>query len=85
VLGWDGKEKCYTLHWFDSFGNPPSAPGHGEWKGNALVFEHESAKQRGRTIFEPKGEELTFKVEMNVEGKGWNTAVEGRYVRRGRA
>ena len=26
VLGWDPKEKSYTLHWFDNFGIRPSSP-----------------------------------------------------------
>jgi hypothetical protein len=31
VIGWSPKEKTYTLHWFDTFGSPPSVPGKGKW------------------------------------------------------
>jgi hypothetical protein len=79
IIGWDAAQKCYTLHWFDTFGSPPSKPGLGQWKEGALVFEHTYPKHLGRTILEAREGELGFKVEMNFEGKGWSTAVDGKY------
>jgi len=38
VIGWDPKQKHYTLHWFDTFGSPPGAPGTGEWENDTLKF-----------------------------------------------
>lgn len=80
VIGWDAKQKCYTLHWFDTFGSPPSVPGKGQWQGDALKFEQEGS---GNTIFELAGGGLVFKVEMNVDGKGWSPIIEGKYRRAG--
>jgi hypothetical protein len=83
VLGWDPKEKSYTLHWFDNFGNPPAKPGRGQWKGNTLAFEHDMGKVQGRTVFELDGKDaLNFRVEMSEDGKKWNRAVDGKYRRR---
>ena len=82
VLGWDPQQKTYTLHWFD-FGNPPAAPGRGQWKGNTLKFEHDLGRHRGRTVFELDGKDgLNFRVEMSEDGKRWERAVDGRYRRR---
>jgi hypothetical protein len=82
VLGWDPKEKSYTLHWFDNFGNPPAKPGRGRWKGNTLAFEHDMGKVQGRTVFELDGKDaLNFRVEMSEDGKKWNRAVDGKYRR----
>jgi hypothetical protein len=53
VIGWDAKQKHYTLHWFDTFGSPPGA--------------------------------RIFKIEMNVDGKGWKPIIEGEYRRAGPA
>src|SRR5262249_5187940 len=78
----DGGQKCYTLHWFDSYGTPPGKPGRGQWEGETLMFEHESPKHRGRTSFRVAEDELRFKVEMDADGKGWKPAVEGHYHRR---
>lgn len=46
VIGWDPKEKSYTLHWFDNFGSPPAQPGRGKRKGDTLAFEHDMGTHR---------------------------------------
>jgi hypothetical protein len=84
VIGWDPKEKSYTLHWFDNFGNPPAQPGRGQWKGDTLTFEHDMGEHRGRTIFELDGKNaMNFRVEMSGDGKSWDRAVDGKYRRKG--
>jgi hypothetical protein len=79
VVGWDPKEKVYTLHWFDNFGNPPATPGRGQWKGDTLAFEQD---HHGRTIFELDGKDaLNFRIEMSEDGKSWNRILDGKYRR----
>ena len=80
VIGWDAKKKSYTLHWFDTFGSPPGAPGMGEWRGDALKFHQEGS---GNTIFELADGGLIFKIEMNLDGKGMKPIIEGKYRRAG--
>lgn len=80
VIGWDAKQKHYTLHWFDTFGSPPGAPGTGEWQNDTLKFHQEGS---GNTIFQLTGGGLVFKIEMKVDGKGWTPIVEGKYRRAG--
>jgi hypothetical protein len=84
VLGWDPKEKSYTLHWFDNFGNPTAQPGRGQWNGDTLTFEHDMGDTQGRTIFELDGKDaMNFRVEMSADGKKWDRAVDGKYRRQG--
>jgi len=78
VIGWDAKKKKYTLHWFDTFGSPPGAPGTGEWQGDALKFHQEGS---GNTIFELSDGGLIFKIEMDVDGKGMSPIIVGKYRR----
>ena len=79
VIGWDAKQKHYTLHWFDTFGSPPGAPGTGQWDSDTLTFHHEGS---GNTVFELGDGGLIFKIEM-PDGKGWKPIVEGKYRRAG--
>lgn len=80
VIGWDAKKKNYTLHWFDTFGSPPGAPGTGQWDKDVLKFHQEGS---GNTIFELVDGGLIFKIEMPVEGKGFKPIVVGNYRRVG--
>ena len=80
VIGWDAKQKHYTLHWFDTFGSPPGAPGTGQWKNDALRFHQEGS---GDTILQLADGGLIFKIEMDIDGKGMKPIIEGKYRRAG--
>lgn len=80
VIGWDAKKKNYTLHWFDTFGSPPGAPGTGEWENDILKFHQEGS---GNTIFELADGGLIFKIEVDVDGKGSKPIIVGKYRRAG--
>ena len=84
VIGWNAKKKAYTLHWFDSYGSPPSEPGYAqEEKNSRWIFVHDYPTHKGHTIFEVSKNELRFKVEMSEGGKPFTTAIEGRYTKDG--
>ena len=78
VIGWDAKKKNYTLHWFDTFGSPPGAPGTGKWEGDALKFHQEGS---GNTIFELADGGMNFTIEMDADGKGMKPIIVGKYRR----
>jgi hypothetical protein len=80
VIGWNAKEKHYTLHWFDTFGSPPGAPGTGEWKNDTLKFHQPGS---GNTILRLADGGLIFEIEMDVDGKGPKPIIEGKYHRVG--
>ena len=82
VIGWDAKQKQYTLHWFDTFGSPPGAPGTGQWENDALKFHQEGS---GNTIFQLADGGLIFKIEMDVDGTGFKPIIVGKYRRAGAA
>jgi len=82
VIGWDAKQKHYTLHWFDTFGTPPGAPGTGQWTNDELKFHQEGS---GNTILQLADGGLIFKIEMDVDGKGFKPIIVGKYRRVGSA
>jgi len=82
VIGWDAKKRSYTLHWFDTFGSPPAAPGTGQWQGDTLKFHQEGS---GNTIFQLADGGLIFKIEMDVDGTGAKPIIVGNYRRAGPA
>ena len=83
VIGFSPKEKTYTLHWFDNFGNPPAAPAKGTWKGDTITFENHGEGHHGRTIFEVAGDAgLVFRVEMSADGTKWSRTLEAKLKRR---
>ncbi|HEV8374818.1 MAG TPA: DUF1579 family protein [Candidatus Polarisedimenticolia bacterium] len=83
VYGWDAKEKCYTMHWFDSFGMPLVGPARGTWEGNRLMFQNNTPMGQGRYIYEFEGDgRYRFKIENSPDGNNWTTFMEGRYTRK---
>jgi hypothetical protein len=80
VIGWDAKLKHHTLHWFDTFGSPPGAPGPGRWDGDTLTFHQEGS---GNTVLQLADGDLVFRIEMDVDGRGMTPVIEGRYRRIG--
>ena len=80
VFGWDEREKCYTMHWFDNFGSVPGQPGRGQWEGDTLRIEHVRGPSKSRTSFTLDGEHLRFRAEHQVQGQ-WQPLVEGTYRR----
>ena len=84
VIGYDPKGKRYTLHWFDSYGSPPSTTGYGRFEGDTLVFDFEYPDHRGRTIYGLDGADThTYRVEMGGKDGKLAPVIEGRYRRVG--
>jgi hypothetical protein len=80
VIGFDPVQKVYTLYWFDS-ASAQVAFGTGGWKGDALVIDFQAGPHRGRSTYQLEGGGLVHRVEMDAEGKGLQTIVEGKYRR----
>ena len=85
VYSWDDKAQCYTQVWFDSMTMAPLGTRaiRGEWKGDALVYEHEMMPgARARYTFRLEGGRLVSLVENSKDGgKEWAPFMEGRYTR----
>ena len=82
VYGWDEKDACYTMYWFDSM----TAGGYtkvirGRFEGDTLTFET-SEPQRVRYVYRFEGDRnLVFRIESSADGASWNAFMEGRYSR----
>ena len=85
VYGWDAKEQCYTMHWFDSMsgGNCSAPAAKGTWEGNTLTFQNQSEMGYGRYsyLFEGDGR-YTFRMDQSQDGKQWVNFMEGKYTRK---
>jgi hypothetical protein len=79
VVGFDDKQDCYTLHWFDTFSEPPKEPDQGKCQNGRLVFEHAFPSHERRTTLERMENGIHVKVEMRFEGEDWVTSFEGTY------
>ena len=85
VYGWDGREHCYTMHWFDSMGGGSCSalPAKGTWEGNTLTFQQQSEMGHGRYIYVFEGDgRYSFRIEQSQDGKQWMTFMDSRYTRK---
>jgi hypothetical protein len=86
VFGWDDKAKEYTWYWVDSMGSPASQASRGTWDGDTLVFQSEMGPARGRYTFRfENADQMHFRIENAMDGKTWQTFMEGRYRRQAAA
>lgn len=82
VYGWDDKESCYTMYWFDSMGGGGYAiPARGTWEGNILMFEHKTPLSYVRYIYEIGDGVFDFRIDNSKDGSEWTTFMDGHYVR----
>lgn len=79
VIGYDSKKSCYTMHWFDCWGTPPNEPGRGQLNGDTLTFDFDYPQHKGRTVYSLDKGALIQRVEMDMDGKGFKSVIEGKY------
>jgi hypothetical protein len=83
VYGWDPKESCFTMYWFDSMGGAaPAGPAKGTWEGNVLTFRMQNPMGHSKYVYTFDGDgRYRFGIEQSQDGKQWATFMEGRYTR----
>ena len=82
VFGWDAQKKDYTWYWVDSMGTPPAQASRGTWEDDTLVFHSEMGPARGRYTFRFENpDQMHFRIENAMDGKTYQTFMEGRYRR----
>ncbi len=83
VYGWDARGRCYTMHWFDSVGIDPQAPGIGSWEGDVLTFEHQAHLGHSRYTYTLGDGEYHLRIENSAAGIDWTPFLDGTYRRVG--
>lgn len=81
VYGWDAKESCCTMYWFDSM-TPGGfvTPARGTWEGDVLTFRHREP-QHVRYVYTFGGDgSLAFRIEMSQHGDAWKCFMEAKYT-----
>jgi Protein of unknown function (DUF1579) len=72
VYGWDAPKHKLTMHWFDSMGMDPGAPALGEWEGDALTFQHQTAMGHSRYVYGWESEDrFTLAIDHSRDGTQW--------------
>jgi len=83
VFGYDSKESCYLMWWFDSMGFPSMAPAKGKWEGDTLMFEHATPMGHARYTYTMKGDgKYAFGISNSQDGKQWAQFMDGTYTLR---
>ncbi|OGO48603.1 MAG: hypothetical protein A2Z30_08485 [Chloroflexi bacterium RBG_16_64_43] len=83
VFRYDLERATYVLHWFDSFGLPPS-----EYKGTfdermlRLTAITPQGHARATLDFSHKGH-YHYTLEVSPDGEEWFASIEGQYNRQG--
>ena len=81
VFRWDSGEKCYVLHWFDSFGGAP-AKYRGHLQGRVLTFVGTTSGGYARAIFDFNAQEsYRYSLSISPDGQEWVVFTEGEYAR----
>jgi hypothetical protein len=84
VYGWDAKKQHYTMHWFDSMGGSPSAPGVGTWEGQRLTFQaYDPERGFHRYSYEFGDKRYRFVITHSKDGKDWQPMMEAAFMRVG--
>jgi hypothetical protein len=83
VFRWDVLEKCYLLHWFDSFGQAP-VEYRGSLQGRILTLTSLIPGGFGRAIFDfTEPDFYQYRLEVSPDGQNWSVFTEGNYRRQG--
>ncbi len=82
VYGYDAKQGCYTMYWFDS-ATPGGFinPARGSWQGDTLTFVREGEDSWGRYTYEFADDGYTFRLERSTDGQQWSTLMRSVYTR----
>lgn len=81
VFSYDGGEKCYNLHWWDSMGFGINVF-KGQLEGNTLKMLCGLPQGSTRGIWEFLGDgHYRFLMEVSPDGQQWMTMIEGDYSR----
>jgi hypothetical protein len=83
VFSYDGAEKCYLLHWWDSMGFGINVF-RGQLEGNTLqlLCKLPQGSTRGTWTFVDDSH-YRFLMEVSPDRQKWMTMIEGDYAREG--
>lgn len=79
VIAYDGIERCYAMHWFDSMGTPPNIY-RGNVEGDVLKLSTAFPGGMSRCSWDLRNErEYRFTLDMSQDGKSWQPMMDGTY------
>lgn len=83
VLRHDSSSGDYVLHWFDSFGLPPSEY-RGGFEGDVLTLVSREPHGHSRATWDlSRPGTYRFRMEVSPDGERWIPFLEGEYQQEG--
>jgi uncharacterized protein DUF1579 len=83
VFGYNTKESCYMMYWWDNFGGEGSQF-RGNFEGKVLTVANQNEMGHSRAMFDLREPGVyAFKMDMSQDGKTWATLMEGKYRKKG--
>jgi hypothetical protein len=83
IFRWDSTDRCYVLHWFDSFGTAP-AEYRGAMDHRVLTLTGPTTGGLARAIFDFSNlGKYHYKLEISADGDQWSVFTDGDYRRSG--
>jgi hypothetical protein len=81
VFRWDAAKNAYILHWFDSFGFPPSEYA-GTLEERVLTLTTAMQQGFGRATFDfSHAGHYHYMLAVSPDGEHWEASIEGKYDR----
>jgi hypothetical protein len=81
VITFDPNENCYSMHWFDSMGMPPSVY-KGNFEGEVLHLSALFPGGKSRCAWDlGKEKEYRFTLEVSGDGNSWQKMIDGTYAK----
>lgn len=82
VFRFDSMQNDYVMHWFDSFGFPPSDY-RGQFHGDILTLIATIPMGQSRATFDlSTPNKYVFKMDVSQDGQTWHPFMQGHYTRK---
>jgi hypothetical protein len=82
VFAFSPADNCYTMHWWDSFGFPPSTF-RGTFDGDVLTLTASEQGQHTRASWNLSSPDRNvFRMEVSPDGSTWYPFIDGTYTRK---
>ncbi|HEY5615999.1 MAG TPA: DUF1579 family protein [Bacteroidota bacterium] len=82
IFTWFEPEKCYMLHWFDSFGATPNVM-KGQFEKNVLTLTSKGSFGHSKAVFDfSEDGQYYYRMDVSEDGTEWYTFMEGTYEKK---
>jgi len=81
VHGFDAKDQCFYVYWFDNIGMMPTKAVKATLHGDTYTYRESSPMGHTRMTYAWNDGSFSFTIERSKDGETWSPMHEGRYRR----